>query len=254
MPKINVYLPDELAAAVRDAAIPVSPVCQKALSEAVRLVGRARRTVAALRDPNFDPATVPQIASRIGNLMTPRLNEAIRLAQMASTAADRIETKHLLIGLLDEADNLGARVLETLDADSNELRDAAAQIDTDEPGPVAALEIGGGFGSDGFRWSNLSLPARLAFASTLEASINLGHNYLGCEHLLLGLLDITDGGAARVLQGFGVTKDSAYRAVTTALAGFALARATTAQAESTKLDEVVRRLEAIETRLASTAQ
>ena len=170
-------------------------------------VDEHERTVAALHDPNFDPATVPQIASRIGNLMTPRLNEAIRLAQMASTAADRIETKHLLIGLLDEADNLGARVLETLDADSNELRDAAAQIDTDEPGPVAALEIGGGFGSDGFRWSNLSLPARLAFASTLEASINLGHNYLGCEHLLLGLLDITDGGAARVLQGFGVTKD-----------------------------------------------
>ena len=43
MPKINVYLPDDLATAVREAGIPVSPVCQKALAEAVRLVGRAGR-------------------------------------------------------------------------------------------------------------------------------------------------------------------------------------------------------------------
>ena len=43
MPKINVYLPDDLATAVREAGIPVSPVCQKALAEAVRRVGRARK-------------------------------------------------------------------------------------------------------------------------------------------------------------------------------------------------------------------
>jgi ATP-dependent Clp protease ATP-binding subunit ClpA len=252
MPKINVYLPDDLAAAVREAAIPVSPVCQKALSDAVRLVGRGRKTVAALRDPGFDPAAVPQIASRLGSLMTPRLHEAIRLAQVFSASSDRVETKHLLVGLLDEGDNLGARVLEALDVDFDELRKAAARIDTAEPGPVAASDTAeGGSSSDRFRWSDLSLPARLAFASMLEASIDLGHNYLGCEHLLLGLLDGKDTGAARLLQGFSVTKDSAQRAVTTAIAGFAHARATTAQVEATNFDQVVRRLEAIESRLTS---
>ena len=36
MPKINVYLPDELADAVREAGLPVSPICQRALEQAVR--------------------------------------------------------------------------------------------------------------------------------------------------------------------------------------------------------------------------
>ena len=36
MPKINIYLPDDLASAVREARIPVSAVCQRALADAVR--------------------------------------------------------------------------------------------------------------------------------------------------------------------------------------------------------------------------
>src|SRR4051812_25326943 len=44
MPKINVYLPDDLAAAVRDAQIPVSAVCQNALERAVRDVTSLRAT------------------------------------------------------------------------------------------------------------------------------------------------------------------------------------------------------------------
>ena len=50
MPKINVYLPDDLAAAVRDAQIPVSAVCQAALERAVR-------DVSALRGSDEAPAT-----------------------------------------------------------------------------------------------------------------------------------------------------------------------------------------------------
>ena len=44
MPKINVYLPEELAAAVRDAHVPVSAVCQHALERAVRDVTSLRAT------------------------------------------------------------------------------------------------------------------------------------------------------------------------------------------------------------------
>jgi ATP-dependent Clp protease ATP-binding subunit ClpC len=78
----------------------------------------------------------------------------------------------------------------------------------------------------------------MSIASALEASIDLGHNYLGCEHLLLGLLNTQDSQAAR-------------RAVTTAIAGFAQARETSAQADLSNLDEIVRRLDAVERRLAS---
>jgi post-segregation antitoxin (ccd killing protein) len=62
MPKINVYLPDALASAVKDAEVPVSAVCQAALSDAVERIGRTRRGVAALRDA----ATPPAILQRIG--------------------------------------------------------------------------------------------------------------------------------------------------------------------------------------------
>jgi hypothetical protein len=132
MPKINVYLPDDLATAVREAGIPVSPVCQRALADAVRLVGRARKAVERLRDPNFGPATVPQVGNRIRSLMTIRLSEAIRLAREESGPTGRVETKHLLIGMLDEGHNLGIRLLQALDVDTDELRDAAVQIDAAE--------------------------------------------------------------------------------------------------------------------------
>lgn len=249
MPKINVYLPDDLATAVREAGIPVSPVCQKALAEAVRRVGRARKTVERLRDPDFDPAGVPQIASRIASHMTLRLSEAIRLAREASGPAGRVETKHLLTGVLDEGHNLGIRLLQALGADPDELRDAILEIHAEEASPAGAGEPGGP--GDTSLWTGLSLPARMSIASALEASIDLGHNYLGCEHLLLGLLNTHDSQAARVLHSFGIDAASARRAVTTAIAGFAQARETSAPADAGNLDEIVRRLDAVERRLAS---
>lgn len=254
MPKVNVYLPEDLATAVRQAGIPVSPVCQKALAEAVRQIGRGRRAVGRLRDPDFDPSSVPQMGSRIRNLMTPRLSEAIRLARAAAGAGGEVGTTHLLIGLLDEGDNLAVRLLQAHGVDVEEIRTAAGQSDAESgkqaaaPDPDQAAEVG-----DGFLWTRLSRSARLAIASTLEAAIDLGHNYLGCEHLLLGLLDSEDSGAAGVLRSFGVDAAGARRAVASAIAGFAHARQTTAPVAATQLDEIVRRLEAVERRLSSVA-
>jgi ATP-dependent Clp protease ATP-binding subunit ClpC len=47
MPKINVYLPEDLAEAVREAGVPVSAVCQRALEQAVRRVTAIRETAVA---------------------------------------------------------------------------------------------------------------------------------------------------------------------------------------------------------------
>ena len=43
MPKINVYLPDDLADAVRDTGVPVSAICQRALEQAVRRITAIRQ-------------------------------------------------------------------------------------------------------------------------------------------------------------------------------------------------------------------
>ena len=70
MPKINVYLPDDLAAAVRAADVPVSAVCQRALADAVQIVQKVRKSVTALRNPQFDPDSHPQFATRLVSRMT----------------------------------------------------------------------------------------------------------------------------------------------------------------------------------------
>lgn len=247
MPKINVYLPDELATRVREAGIPVSPVCQKALAEAVQAVGRARQAVDAIRDSRLDPARFAAIAARAGSRMTPRLHETLHLARGLAGPAGTIETRHLLLGLLDEGENLAVRLLEALSVDVDALRTDAAQVDRPEASQPGATSSAPPESAPGeFPWAVLSLPSRLAVASSLEAVIEAGHNYLGCEHLLLGLLRTEDSGAARALRRAGVDDSSVRRGLTTAGAGFAHAREADDQAGANLMSEILRRLEAVE--------
>ncbi len=80
----------------------------------------------------------------------------------------------------------------------------------------------------------------------MEAAIELGHNYIGCEHLLVGLLADPGSAAGRTLRRFGAEPASARRAITATLAGYAHAR----QADGA-LDQILHRLDAIEGRLNS---
>src|SRR3954465_15301002 len=96
MPKINVYLPDDLAAQVKAAGIPVSPVCQQALAEAVRTVGRARQAIEAMRRDNVDPQLLPQLAERVLSRSTGKLLEVFRLAGAAAGAGRPVRPEHLL--------------------------------------------------------------------------------------------------------------------------------------------------------------
>ena len=81
---------------------------------------------------------------------------------------------------------------------------------------------------------------------------SLGHNYLGCERLLLGLLDDPSSGAGQVLHSVGIDKAGIRRAITSAAAGFAqAAQDTTGSRHRQELDELIQRLEAIEHRLTA---
>jgi ATP-dependent Clp protease ATP-binding subunit ClpA len=211
MPKINVYLPDELAEAVRATGVPVSAVCQRALEEAVKRM-TALREVAPhdldLDDPN----------SRLGQLTTARVREVIRLAAARSREAGlpAVGTEHLLAGLLDEGSNLAIRVLAALEVEPAAVRDALAARATTAPveagGEPAAL-----FGTR----------AAAALELSLSEAISLGHNYVGCEHLLLGLVAEPDGTAGQVLRQLGIEPRLARRAVAAALAGYVHLRANT---------------------------
>jgi len=81
MPKINVYLPDDLADAVRDAGLPVSAICQRALEFAVRRITAIRQTVlSAISDEELGT----QLTS-----FTARAVTVLKLARDAGGGRDR---------------------------------------------------------------------------------------------------------------------------------------------------------------------
>ena len=234
MPKINVYLPDDLAAAVRDAHVPVSAVCQNALERAVRDVTSLRATdVAPLED---HPA--------LGTLgrFTPRARKALVLAEDAAREVPHnyLGTEHLLLGLVDEGGNLAVKVLEALDVELTDLRAELRASMGPPSGPVAG------------RIAFTSL-AKQALEATATEALGMAHNYIGCEHVLLGLIATEKGLASEVLRRMGVERLTTRRAVITALSGFVHARQTDVPAPPNTADtlqQILQRLDTIEQRLA----
>jgi ATP-dependent Clp protease ATP-binding subunit ClpA len=90
-----------------------------------------------------------------------------------------------------------------------------------------------------------------ALELTAKEAMSLGHNYIGCEHILLGVLATEDTMGAQVLHRMGVDTRNARRAVVSALSGFVHATAQAPPAATTEppLGEILRRLDAIEKRL-----
>jgi ATP-dependent Clp protease ATP-binding subunit ClpC len=226
MPKINVYLPDELATAVKEAQVPVSAICQAALERAVRDVSAVRGTDAPLAEPAHGPFT----------RFTPRARTAVAKAQQAAIdhGHDYVGTEHVLLGILDEGQNLAIKVLVALEIEPADLR---AELEASMP---AGDEVSSGHPP----FTPLS---KKVLETTSNEALGFGHNYIGCEHLLLGLVGVEDGLASQVLRRMGVEVRTTRRAVVTALSGFVHARAE-APAPAT-LEQILRRLDAIEQRL-----
>ncbi|MGH8877583.1 MAG: Clp protease N-terminal domain-containing protein [Stackebrandtia sp.] len=131
----------------------------------------------------------------------------------AATVKHRlIEPIHLLIGLAEEPASLAGRVIEHLGSSMDQVREAA----------VAALAEPG---TGDYPTGDLPLSAgsRETLKLTVREALALGHNYVGTEHLLLGLLEARET-AAEVLGGLGVTKDAAKQQVVDELAAFVAAQ------------------------------
>jgi ATP-dependent Clp protease ATP-binding subunit ClpC len=235
MPKINVYLPDDLADAVRESGVPVSAVCQRALEHAVRQVTAVRQTVLGELDSAGLATRLPHFTART----ITSLSLAIDRARAAG--APTVTTGDLLHGMLTEGANLALRILGAMEIDP-----AAITVpDGAEPG-----------GGDGLRFS---AAAANAIELTVAEANGLGHNYVGCEHLLIGLTAEPDGQAGRVLRDLGADPRATRRAVTVAVAGYAHLRANTASPEATtglltavraEIAPLIQRIERLEDRLS----
>lgn len=211
MPKINVYLPDDLAEAVKEAGVPVSAVCQRALEQAVRRVTAIRET--ALADLGTG-----DLEARLPNA-TPRTHTVLTLAVERATAsgAAEVDSTHLLAGILAEGNNLALHLLRVLEIAPDRVEAALAAIPAGEAGPTIAEHSTRRF----------SLAAANALELAVTEATGFGHNYLGCEHLLLGLIASPDAVAGQVLRSLGADLRLTRRAVAAALAGYVHLRATT---------------------------
>jgi ATP-dependent Clp protease ATP-binding subunit ClpA len=204
MPKINVYLPDDLADAVKDAGVPVSAVCQRALEQAVRRVTAIREIAAS---PGREvPAGTPALP------LTARTMRILQAAA-ANAAADglpEIDGEHLLRAMLDDRDSMGVHVLGALDITVQQVRSQLACRTPDAVGAPLPAGVS----------RRLAADLAQAFELATNESSGLGNSYIGTEHLLLGLVGEPDGVAGQVLRSLGADLRATRRAVTAALAGY----------------------------------
>jgi ATP-dependent Clp protease ATP-binding subunit ClpC len=245
MPKINVYLPDDLAEAVREAGIPVSAVCQRALEYAVRRVTAIRET--ALSDLSGKEAGAAEGLTQL----TARAREVLRLGIERAAGEPAVGTGHILAGMVAEGRNLGLGVLRSMDIEPSRVeRDLASR-------PM--VEAGSAEGTEGQRFSG---PAANALEQAVSEATALGHNYVGCEHLLIGLVAEPDGVAGQVLRSLGAEPRLTRRAVAAAVAGYAHlhthakeqdpgAAKATAEAIRAELRPLLERIERLEARVGA---
>jgi ATP-dependent Clp protease ATP-binding subunit ClpC len=117
-----------------------------------------------------------------------------------------IGTEHILLGLLNEGEGIAAQALESLDIDLASVRDEVVKI------------IGQGQQSPSGHIP-FTPRAKKVLELSLREALQLGHNYIGTEHILLGLIREGEGVAAQVLQQLGAELQKVRQTVIQLLSG-----------------------------------
>jgi len=139
---------------------------------------------------------------------TERARQVVVLAQDEARALKHnyIGTEHLLLGLLREQEGIAARVLGTLEVTVEEVRSQVVRI-VGEGEEVATGQI------------PFTPRAKRVLELSLREALAMGHNWIGTEHILLGLSREGEGVGARILDGFGVDSELLRDEIVRALGG-----------------------------------
>jgi ATP-dependent Clp protease ATP-binding subunit ClpC len=180
---------------------------------------------------------------------TDRARRVVVLAQDEARLLDHnyIGTEHLLLGLLQEGQGVAARALEALGVDLTDVRSRVQEIigrgQHEQTGHIP-----------------FTPRAKTVLELSLREALDLGHEYIGTEHILLGLVREGEGVAAQVLVALGAGEDQVREKVTE-LVGRPSPRPAEQPAEqpggtrvtgsALPVHEIVTRLDAIDRRLAA---
>src|SRR5215211_5072745 len=124
-------------------------------------------------------------------------DRARKVMQLANQEAQRfnheyVGTEHVLLGLVKEGSGVAANVLKNLDVDLRKIRVEVEKIVQSGPDMVTMGKL------------PQTPRAKKVIEYAIEEARNLNHNYVGTEHLLLGLLREQEGVAAQVLMNLGL--------------------------------------------------
>jgi ClpA/ClpB-like protein len=141
---------------------------------------------------------------------TPRARNTVMAAQNEAHAAgnDQITPGHLVLGLLAEPNGLAAKAITAQGVPLETVRKAVTAALPPAAGQVPPLVP-------------FDQQAKKALELTFREALRMGHNYIGTEHILLGLLELEDG--TGVLAGLGIGKAATEASVNDALATVAAA-------------------------------
>ncbi|WIK64484.1 ATP-dependent Clp protease ATP-binding subunit [Gleimia hominis] len=140
---------------------------------------------------------------------TDRARRVVVLAQNEARNLNHnyIGTEHLLLGLIQEGEGVAAKALEMMNIEREATRNAVIEI------------IG-----EGQQTSTGHIPftprAKKVLELSLREALQLGHNYIGTEHILLGLIREGEGVAAKVLTELGADLSQVRQTVIQLLQGY----------------------------------
>ena len=161
---------------------------------------------------------------------TDRARKVVQLAVRQATCrfSPAVQTEHILLGLLEEGSGVAANVLCRLNADWEKFATAVAAGCKSYPPPspsevrakprltvwrAVVLGIRRLFGHPDGNRRTLSAESKRLIEDAMQEARSLGHNYVGTEHLLLGMLHQPGSCAARFLVEQGLTLERVRREV-----------------------------------------
>jgi ATP-dependent Clp protease ATP-binding subunit ClpA len=144
-----------------------------------------------------------------------------------SLGDDFVGTEHLLLALFTEPEGLAGKALAAMDVSEDTVRAAilaagdraAGQDESSDTGAAAGAPAAATSAAAGTR-PPFSAPAKRVLRDALAVALEFGHNYIGTEHILLGLYRNEDSLATRILTQAGAIETTARAHITSMLRGY----------------------------------
>src|SRR5256886_2044150 len=155
------------------------------------------------------PATVLGGGVHLFERFTDRARRVVVLAQEEARLLNHnyIGTEHILLGLIHEGEGVAAKALESLGISLEAVRSQVEEIiGQGQAAPTGHIPF--------------TPRAKKVLELSLREALQLGHNYIGTEHILLGLIREGEGVAAQVLQKLGADLNRVRQQVIQLLSGY----------------------------------